>query len=240
MPLTGYKKPEELAGHFGYGSEYGQYFSPLQEGLLGASTQAGWSGYRQAKAGEIGQQFGLQSSGLLQSGRRSLLDLTRQRQQGGGGFAGSGAAEREYGRGRSQLMQGLLGGMSGFRAQRGASMFGLEQDILSRISGAQGRIEDWRARQQDVALRLLEMEAKKTETTTGRPGQTPDIYAKGGGTQGPVSEQRLIRRGGMPDPNSPVGAAFGDVMTGKDGKQYVWTTTGWQLDEGDTSGGGNP
>lgn len=139
LDLTRQTTGAGVAGHFGYGSEYEKYFSPMQEGLLEAGTQAGWSGYKQAKRADI-----------FQTGRRGLLDLTQQRQTGHGGFAGRGATGREYGEGRSQLSQGLMQGM-----------FGLEQDILGKIGTAQGRIEDWRGRQQDVALRLAEMEAEK-------------------------------------------------------------------------------
>jgi len=210
LDLTGQTTGEGLASQFGYGSEYGQYFSPMQEGLLESGTQAGWSGYRQAKEGEIGKTFGLKSRGLLQGGRSSLLDLTRQRQAGHGGFAGSGAAGREYGRSRSQLTEGLLGGMSALRTQRGASMFGVEQDILSKIGAAQGRIEDWRQGQIGIGLRLAEMGATKGDSR----GITDDDYR-------PEEEKQL----GFPQNPYP-----NQIFTASNGITYIFDDIdGWKV-----------
>jgi len=167
-----FKSGESIAGRFGLGGgEYGEYFRPIDTDLLEASQRESWKEYEQFLTEDVNKSYqnresqirlGRESSML--SSRKTMSQLLKDSQQIGSRFAGSGAryqamqenALDERRKNRIGAESASIDSSNAYLSQQ-KGLFGIENDILQRMSEAKSSIYDWLQGQQQTALQIKQM-----------------------------------------------------------------------------------
>ena len=161
--LKGLTTGKGLAAQFGYGDEYADYFTPLNQDLYKTTTKEWGDQYRAPLEQSAKSYYKTNLSSSQDTGRQGLLQniLKKYSQQSGSGFAGSGALDREQSLGDMATRKSYQSDYTNLSNAYGKQMYSIGQDVLDRQGTAQGLVDNWYQTQLESSRRLKEMNAKK-------------------------------------------------------------------------------